>query len=70
VSRFAIQANLSMGMGMSLSGAVDGLNKRFLALIEASIFPMFPANSIELPKVMPVALLNRAKISHYHSIES
>jgi len=70
VGRFAIQANLSMGMGVSLAGAVDGLNKRFLTLTEASLFPMFPANLLELPKVMPVALLNRAKISHYHPVES
>jgi hypothetical protein len=70
IGRFAIQANLSMGAEMRLGGAVDGLTKRFLAITDASIFPMFPAKHIELPRVMSVALLNRAKISHYHAAET
>ncbi len=65
VGHFAIQANLTIGMEMSLSGVMDALTKRFLAITEVSVFPMFPA-SAALPKTMPVALLNRAKVSHYH----
>jgi hypothetical protein len=67
VGQFAIQANLSIGMEMNLGGAVDGLVKRFLAVTEVSVFPMFPA-SATMPKVMSVAMLNRAKISHYHAV--
>ena len=67
VGQFAIQANLSMGMEMNLAGAVDGLTKRFLAVTDVSVFPMFPA-STTMPKIMSVAMLNRAKISHYHAV--
>lgn len=67
VGQFAVQANLSMGIEMSLGGAVDGLIKRFLAVTDVSVFPMFPANTT-MPKVMAVAMLNRAKISHYHAV--
>ncbi len=67
VGQFAIQANLSMGMEMNLAGAIDGLTKRFLAVTDVSVFPMFPANPT-MPKVMSVAMLNRAKISHYHAV--
>lgn len=69
LGQFAIQGNLNMGQGMSLGGAVDGLNKRFLVLTEVSIFPMFPAKNVDLPQVMPVAMVNRAKISYYHPAE-
>jgi len=67
LERFAIKGNLSMGADMSLSGVLDSLDKRFLTLTEATVFPMFPART-NLPKNMPLALLNRAKISHYHLI--
>jgi hypothetical protein len=69
LGQFAIQANLSMGQEMSLSGAVDGLTKRFLTVTDASVFPMFPAKNVDLPPVISVALLNRAKISYYHPVE-
>lgn len=69
LGQFAIQGNLSMGQEMNLGAAVDGLTKRFLGLTDVSIFPMFPAKNVELPPVMPVALLNRAKISYYHPAE-
>ncbi|MCL4300005.1 MAG: hypothetical protein KJ077_30005 [Anaerolineae bacterium] len=69
MGQFAIQANLSMGQEMSLGGAVDALTKRFLSLTDVSIFPMFPAKNVDLPPVMSVALLNRAKISYYHPAE-
>ena len=62
-----IKGNLSMGADMSLSGVLDSLDKRFLTLTEATVFPMFPART-NLPKNMPLTLLNRAKISHYHLI--
>lgn len=67
LERFAIRANLSMGSDMLLSGVLDSLDKRFLTVTDVSVFPMFPARSI-LPATMPIALLNRAKISHYHIV--
>lgn len=69
LGQFVIQGNLNMGQGMALGVAVDGLTKRFVVLTEASIFPMFSAKNVDLPQVMPVALVNRAKISYYHSAE-
>jgi hypothetical protein len=68
LERFAVRANLSMGSDMLLSGVLDSLDKRFLALTGVSLFPMLPAR-IALPETMPVALLNRAKISHYHAAD-
>jgi hypothetical protein len=69
---FVIQANLSMGMEMKLSSALDALAqqfaRRFLAITDALIFPMFPTRTA-LPKIMPIALLNREKVSHYHAAE-
>ncbi len=69
LGQFVIHANLNMGADVGLSGAVDGSAKRFLTITEASIFPMFPANQPELPRVMPIALLNRSKISHFYAAE-
>ena len=68
LERFAVKANLSMGADMLLSGVLDSLDKRFLAITDVSVFPMFPARTA-LPQNMPVALLNRDKISHYHATE-
>ncbi len=68
VGAFAIQANLSMGSEMKLSEAIETLAKRFLTLTDISIFPMFTSNAA-LPDTIPIALLNRAKISLYHAAE-
>jgi hypothetical protein len=68
LERFAIRANLSMGSDMLLSGVLDSLDKRFVTLTDVSLFPMFPARAA-LPEKMPIALLNRAKISHYHAAD-
>ncbi len=65
---FAIHANLTMGADMSLSEAMEALEKRFLTITDVSFFPMFPANAA-LPDVMPIALLNRAKVSLYHGVQ-
>jgi hypothetical protein len=70
IGHFAIQANLSMGLEMRLAGVMDGLTKRFVTVTDASLFPMFPAKNVEMPQVMSVALLNRAKISHYHPVDA
>ena len=69
LERFAVRANLSMGADMLISGVLDSLDKRFLVITEASVFPMFPART-SLPQNMPIALLNRAKISHYHPVSA
>ncbi len=66
MERFVIRANLSVGAEMLLSGVLESLDKRFLAITDVSVFPMFPARAA-LPENMPIALLNRAKISHYHA---
>ena len=65
---FAIHGNLSIGGDMTLSTALDGITKRFLALTDASIFPMAPA-SAAIPEVMPLALLNRSMVYKIHSAE-
>ena len=67
LERFAVKANLSMGADMLLSGVLDSLDKRFLTITDATVFPMFPARA-KLPQNIPIALLNRAKISHYHAV--
>jgi hypothetical protein len=67
VGRFVIQAKLSMGDSMTLAGVLDSLDKRFLAVTEMSLFPMFPAGA-GLSGTMPVGLVNRALISHYHPV--
>lgn len=66
VGPFAIYGNLSMGPDTGLSSVMDALPKRFLAITEVSVFCMFPARAA-MPRVMPVALLNRSKVSHFHS---
>jgi hypothetical protein len=68
VDRFVIRGNLNKGPDMALSGILDSLDKRFLTLKDVSVFPMFPATAA-MPENMPIALLNRAKISHYHGGE-
>ena len=68
LERFAVRANLSMGSEMLLAGVLDSLDRRFVALTNVSLFPMFPARTA-LPENIPVALLNRAKISHYHAVD-
>ena len=65
LERFVVQAKLSMGEDMVLSGVLDSLDRRFLTITDVSVFPMFPAVA-SLPKSMPIALLNKDKISHYH----
>ena len=65
LERFVVQANLSMGQDMALSGVLDSLGRRFLTITDVSVFPMFPA-AAAMPKSMPIAFLNKDKISHYH----
>jgi hypothetical protein len=65
---FVVQGNLTMGAEMGLAEVMDTLAKRFLVLTEASFYPMFPATTA-MPEVMPVVLLNRARISQYHPVE-
>jgi hypothetical protein len=65
---FAIHGNLSMGGDMTLSTALDGITKRFLALTDASIFPMAPA-SAAISEIMPLALLNRSMVYKIHGVE-
>ncbi|MBN1995658.1 MAG: hypothetical protein JW953_23425 [Anaerolineae bacterium] len=64
---FAIHGNISMGGDMTLSTVLDAVNKRFLTLTEASIFPMTQA-STAIPEEMPLVLLNRSKIYQLHGI--
>jgi hypothetical protein len=69
LERFAVRGDLSMGSDMLISGVLDSLDKRFLALTGASVFPMFPART-SMPQNMPIVLLNRDKISHYHPVSA
>ncbi len=65
IGHFAIHANLTMGLESTLTGVMDAVTKRFMAVTDLSVFPMFPANAA-MPENMSVALLNRAKVQHYH----
>jgi hypothetical protein len=42
IGHFAINCNLTMGKEMHLSGVMDALTKRFLAVTDVSLFPLFP----------------------------
>jgi hypothetical protein len=66
---FVLNGNLSMGADIPLSGVMEALPKRFLPITEVSLFPLFPPKA-SLPGVMPVALVNRQKISHYYGSEA
>ena len=63
---FVIHGDVMMGADMDLTTVVDGVNKRFLILTDATIFPLFPANA-SIPQVMPLALVNRAKVYQLHA---
>ncbi len=65
---FALNGNLSMGADIPLSGVMEALPKRFLPMTQVSLFPMFPPKAL-LPGAMPIALVNRLKISHYYAAE-
>jgi hypothetical protein len=65
IKHFAIHGNLTMGAEMALAGVMEGVLRRFLVMTDVSIFPMFPA-AAALPEGMPVALVNRTLVTHYH----
>jgi hypothetical protein len=67
IGHFAVQANLTMGMDTALTGVMEAVTKRFLAITDVSVFPMFPSN-VAMPEKMPVALLNRDKVQHFHAV--
>ena len=66
MKHFAVHGNLNMGQEMSLSGVMEGFTRRFLVMTDVSVFPLFPA-SAAMPENMPIALVNRALINHYHA---
>jgi hypothetical protein len=65
-SGFAIQGNVFMGAEDNLETVMDAVIKRFLTLTQVSIFPLFPAKT-SIPEVIPLALLNKAKIYQHHA---
>jgi hypothetical protein len=65
MKHFAIHGNVNMGQEMSLGGVMEAFTRRFLIMTDVSVFPLFPA-SAALPENMPVALVNRLQINHYH----
>lgn len=69
VKHFAIHGNVNMGQEMSLGGVMEAFTRRFLVMTDVSVFPLFPA-SAALPEGMPIALVNRALVSHYHHAAS
>ncbi len=64
---FAIRGDLSMGDSMSLADVMDSLDKPFLTATNVSIFPMFQTQ-LSIPETMPVALLNKHKITFHHGV--
>jgi hypothetical protein len=65
MGEFAVSGSLFMGEDVPMSGALEAMPKRFLSIAELSFFPMFPPK-ITLPEVMPIGMINRAKVSHYY----
>ena len=66
MGEFVLNCGLSMGQDIPLSGVMEAMAKRFLPVTNLSLFPMFPPKAT-LPGVLPVALVNRLKISHYYA---
>jgi hypothetical protein len=65
---FAVGGSLFMGEDVPMSGALEAMPKRFLSIADVSFFPMFPPRAT-LSEVMPIGLINRAKVSHYYKGE-
>jgi len=63
---FVIHGDVLMGADMDLTNFIDGITKRFLAVADATIFPLFPAG-ISIPEVMPLTLVNRDKVYQTHA---
>ncbi len=63
---FVVHGDVSMGNDMDLSTAIDGINKRFIVLTDATIFPLFPA-AASIQEVMPIVLVNRSKVYQSHA---
>ncbi|MBN1219805.1 MAG: hypothetical protein JXM69_12825 [Anaerolineae bacterium] len=68
VDAFVVHGDLSMGADMTVSNVIEGVTKRFMALTNVSIFPLFPAG-VAIPEVMPLVLLNRSKLYQLHPAE-
>jgi hypothetical protein len=64
---FAIQGNVFMGADGNLETVMDAVVKNFLTLTQVSVFPLFPAKT-SIPEVIPLALLNKAKIYQHHGV--
>jgi len=65
---FAIHGNMTMGADANVLTALDSITKRFMALTQVSIFPLFTART-GIPEVVPVVLLNKDKVYQAHSAE-
>lgn len=66
MKHFAIHGNVNMGQEMSLGGVMEAFTRRFMVMTDVSVFPLFPA-SAAMPENMPIALVNRAQVNHYHA---
>ncbi len=65
IGDLAINGNLFTGADVPVAGLMEAMPKRFLAIEEVSVFPMFPPRTT-MPEGMPIGMVNRAKITHYH----
>lgn len=68
VGNFVVHGDVSMGGDSTMSTVIDTLTKRFLAIENASIFPMF-STSISMPEVMPIILVNKERVYQLHAAE-
>lgn len=66
IDDFVIRGDISMGADMELSTVAEGVNKRFLTVNNAAVFPLFPA-ATSIPEEMPVVLIRREKIYQIHA---
>lgn len=64
-SRFVVRGQFHMGGETRLRDFVDGLIGTFLAVSEATVFPLFQP-SVDIPKSYPLLLINKQQICLYH----
>ena len=64
-SRFVIRGQFHMGGETRLRDFVDGLSSTFLAVSDATVFPLFQP-SVDIPKSYPLLLINKHLITLYH----
>jgi hypothetical protein len=64
-SCFVIRGQFHMGGETRLRDFVDGLSSTFLAVSDATVYPLFQP-AVDIPKSYPLVLINKHLITLYH----